>query len=121
MRQKLSTRTLVLGAVLTAGPYATVRYVEHLAASPWLRTDQLGLAVGVALAMWSPLFFSFPALLLQGARDAALPELRGPVGTTVRAVRLVPHLLSDASPVRVEMGLSLVGFAIGAAYAASLL
>ena len=75
--------------------------------------------LGAALLFWSPLPFSIPAVLLEGHRDAALPQMRGLVGWPVRAVALLPYLLfSPRSQVRVEVAASLVGF-LGACAAAA--
>lgn len=74
-------------------------------------------AVGVLVA-WSPLPFSIPAVLLESARDAALPSYRG-VGRLVRAVLLVPHMVW-ASPRRLEFATSLLGFAAASALALAL-
>jgi hypothetical protein len=58
------------------------------------------------------LFFSLPALLTQDARDAALDHWRGPLACLARGVVLIPYLAcSPRSPIRIEIWLSLLGFA----------
>lgn len=57
------------------------------------------------MLLWSPLFFSIPALLLQHDRDAALPLERN---FLVRGVKLLPYLLSKQSPIRAESIVSTV-------------
>jgi len=70
------------------------------------------------LFMWSPMPISFPALLLQDARDAALPEMTGFVGSFWRSFLLIPYLMTaKESSVRVEMTASVLGVVVGLVYA----
>jgi hypothetical protein len=89
--------------------------VAPLAAAWWLTRNSSpadttsGLISLVVLAMFSPLYFSVPALVTQHARDRALGTVRNPM----RAVLLVPHLIfNSSSPVRFETAMSVVGFAV---------
>jgi len=66
----------------------------------------------VVLALWSPLFFSIPALLLSDARDRALTQYRGVLGSITRALLLVPVLMRNNSPVKNEMRASILGFSV---------
>lgn len=98
--------------LVTVGPLASL-----VAVDAWLRSQNLADIAGVALfivaAFWSPLWFSIPALLLQDARDAALVQWNSVVARIGRGLVLVPHLiLSRTSPVRTEMTLSVIGFAV---------
>lgn len=104
-------------AVLFAGPVLTVAGVITGVASGELmwQSAEPWMYLLVALAVWSPLPFSVPAVLLDDARDAALPGYRG-LGRLVRAVRLVPHMVWR-SPARVEFTASLAGFALAVAVA----
>lgn len=106
------SRTAVM-PVLLVGPLATVLGVHDLVGTSWLATPMLRWALLGALMVWSPLFFSLPALLLQDARDAVLDHWRGPVGTLARAVVLLPYLCcSKKSPCRPEAIASVIGFGV---------
>lgn len=92
-------------AVLCVGPFATL-FLAGLIPSTTL-DDVAGRAFAVTL-LWSPLFFSVPALLLQHQRDLALPSVRP---WFWRGVKLVPHLLlSKDSTVRPETAVSLLAW-----------
>lgn len=80
--------------VLLAGPVITLELLHRYAGS--IETASLE---ALAVLLWSPLFFSVPALLLQNERDAALPMERS---SLVRGVKLIPYLLSRNSPIRLE-------------------
>lgn len=109
--------------VLLAGPAATM-----WALTSWMPSTELGSVSSptalwfLLVLLWSPAFFSIPALLTQHARDRALSSLGGPAwhpGNLVRGVILIPYLLfAKSSPIRVETALSLVGFALAIAWAA---
>lgn len=96
-------------AALAAGPWVTAPLLGAVAAPTAAAEPQLFLVLAVLL--WSPLPIAVPALLLQQARDTALPQLAGPVGSTARAALLLPYLSTAArSPVRREMLVSLVSW-----------
>lgn len=100
-------------AVLTGGPVATVLGLQALYAAPdqtVLSAAPLWMYLVVAVVMWSPLPFSLPAVLLERARDEALPGYEGPA-RLLRAALLVPYMLTR-SPHRVEFLASVVGFAL---------
>jgi hypothetical protein len=89
--------------VLAVAPVATVWAVTTQTA---LGDDMLAIGMWVALAFWTPLFpVSFPALLLQDARDDALVTTPAPL----RWLVLVPR-----SAVRVEMWANVLGVAVAA-------
>lgn len=99
-------------AVLLLGPAATILALTAAISSGALTTLPASAYLGVALIFWSPLPISVPAVLLEAHRDAALPELRGAGGRALRAVLLLPWLMtSPASRARVATAVSLVGFA----------
>lgn len=99
--------------VLAVGPVASVLFLMNHTGF-WLQPWQLAGALAIVMSLWSPLPWSIPALMLQDSRDHALADRHGPVGTVRRAFELVPYLTCDpASPVRLEMAASLVGFAVG--------
>lgn len=100
--------------LLLCGPVLSLVSVMHLVQNGTLFANQQSMVSIVVLMFWTPLFFAFPALLMQDARDKALPELTGLVGSIKRGVLLVPYLaLSTKSLVRTEMLLSLVGLGAG--------
>lgn len=82
-----------LGALL-AGPVVTLELLHRYVGG--IETASLET---LAVLLWSPLFFSVPALLLQNERDAALPSERN---SLVRGVKLLPYLLGRNSPIRLE-------------------
>lgn len=105
--------------ILAIAPVVSVGWIIAHAGGFWLAGWQLPLVLAAVLTMWSPLPWSVPALMTQDARDEAMPELRGLVGSARRAVALVPYLsFSDKSPVRAEMIVSLVGFTMALVVAA---
>jgi hypothetical protein len=61
--------------------------------------------------LWSPLFFSVPALLMQNERDEALANLTGVTGSALRGLLLVPWMLLRSN-VRVEMAVSLCSWVL---------
>lgn len=98
-------------AALAAGPFLTLGLLQAVTRST--HPGEWPVIVLVTALAWSPLFFSIPALLLQNERDAFAPEATGPVSSLVRAVRLIPHLaLSVASPVRLEMAVSILAWGV---------
>lgn len=105
-----------MAALLVVGPTATVIAVAALTSDPNSTHFGAGptwMYLVVALVAWSPLPFSLPAVLLERARDEALPGFRG-LGRVVRAVRFLPHMV-HLSPARAEFRASLSGFAVAAA------
>jgi len=99
--------------LLTAGPAISVVALVLASKTAWLPVSMLPTATAVALMAWSPFFISIPALLLQDARDAALDSWRGPVGSVLRGLVLIPYLMaSPHSPIRLEILLSLIGLVV---------
>lgn len=84
--------------VLLLGPVVTLAFAGRTG----VETASIETAV---MLLWSPLFFSIPALMLQNERDAALPLERN---FLVRGIKLLPYLLSKNSPVRAESIVSTV-------------
>lgn len=74
-------------ALLTIAPSMTML----IAASMTGPVEAAAIAAAAAV-MWSPLPFSFAALLTQNERDAAMPDARW----HERAVWLLPHLILEA-------------------------
>lgn len=91
--------------LLAAGPFLTLAAV-HSGFAGWPATEFAGIEFA-AVMLWSPLFFSVPALWLQQERDRALANVRNPL---VRGLRLIPYLLSSASQIRAEMAISVLSW-----------
>lgn len=104
-----------LGVVLSGlGPVLSVLAIAVFAGSSWLPLTAVTPVTWAAVLLWCPMIpISIPALLTQDARDKAMPECRGIVGTVARGLRLLPYLLRDPrSSVRAETLASLIGFAL---------
>lgn len=101
----MNDRRLLTGAALLVAPIIAAWFVAR---DPGPVSVTRGLTSLVVLAMFSPLFFSVPALVTQHARDRALPGVPNPA----RAVLLIPNLLfSPRSTARFETLMSVAGFA----------
>jgi hypothetical protein len=87
-------------AILLVGPFATLAFAGRIGANVEAASLE-----AVAVLLWSPLFFSVPALMLQNERDRALENERN---FLVRGIKLLPHLLAKGSPVRAETLVSTV-------------
>lgn len=90
---------------LCVGPFATLILAGMIPSTTL--DDVAGREFAVTL-LWSPLFFSVPALLLQHQRDLALASVRP---WFWRGIKLMPHLLfSKDSTIRPETAVSLLGW-----------
>jgi hypothetical protein len=100
-------------------PAAGIIFLATDAARAWVHEPMIGVVAVAWLLFWCPVFFmSFPALMTQRARDAALAGLQSPLASVWRAVILVPHLiLSPSSGARGVTLASVIGFAAGCAAA----
>jgi hypothetical protein len=104
LRDWTALRLLRIG-MLAAGPFLTLKGAPLLPGTEGFETD--GIYFTVTL-LWSPLFFSIPALLLQNQRDLALSNVRP---WFWRGLRLLPHLLvSKDSTIRPETAVSLTAW-----------
>lgn len=102
-----AARSLFLGM----GPILNVMWLTGQAGSHWLPASALAPVLWAVIVAWSPLPIAIPALVLQDARDNALVEYRGIVGSLVRGLKLMGHLsFSPRSAVRMETIASLIGF-----------
>jgi hypothetical protein len=75
-----------------------------------LAQGELNFAALVLFLIWSPLFFSIPALMMQRERDLLLPSGGGPLSSFLRGVRLLPTMFRRDSGIRTETIASLVGW-----------
>jgi len=98
----------VRAAILLAGPLLSWSLIGVLFSNT--RPGELAFAAIVNALLWSPLFFSVPALLLQHERDAALPTGKSITMALWRGVRLPFALLSG--PAGKEFAISLLGWAL---------
>lgn len=90
-------------AILAVGPVLTMIVLTRLPAG----TDASTVSTLMVL-LWSPLFFSVPALLLQRERDQALPD----TSISVRWAKLLWYMAaSPQSTVRTETTVSLIAWA----------
>jgi len=107
-------------ALLAVGPVVSVLAAPALLMNFTL-PGEAPLVTLVVVALWSPFFFSIPALVLADARDRALPQYNGIFGSLIRGVLLVPSLMGAQSPVKTEMRASIAGFAAAVLVAAPVL
>jgi hypothetical protein len=107
-------------ALLAVGPVVSVLGAPVLLKNFTL-PGEAPLVTLVVVALWSPLFFSIPALVLADARDRALPQYNGVFGSLIRGVLLIPSMMRSQSPVKTEMRASIAGFAAAVLVAAPVL
>lgn len=121
-RSARSPLPVVLGLTLLAlGPVLSIWWLGSSWASFLPSDARVGAYIG-ALIVWSPLPISIPALLLQDARDQALPQYGGVLGSLIRGLLLIGHLCSSpTSRVRAEMTASILGFLAACVYVAGLI
>jgi hypothetical protein len=97
--------------LLVAAPTLSLLGLRLLQGSNWAAKPYIGYGAIALLIMWSPLFFSFPALLLQGGRDKLLTGWSRFPLSLVRGLLLVPvSILSPKSTIRQESFWALLGF-----------
>ena len=94
---------------LTFGPVISILLLPALLYGFTLPGEE-PLVILIVLALWSPFFFSIPALVLADARDRTLIQYRGLLGSIARGLLLIPVLLRGDSPVKNEMRASILGF-----------
>ena len=94
---------------LTFGPVISILLFPALLYGFTLPGEE-PLVILIVLALWSPFFFSIPALVLADARDRTLIQYRGLLGSIARGLLLIPVLLRGDSPVKNEMRASILGF-----------
>jgi hypothetical protein len=98
----------IRSTVLLAGPLLTWSVLTLIMLDA--RPGELEIAAIVVALVWSPLFFSVPALMMQRERDRAIPASGGPVASLRRGVLLPAALLRG--PSGAEFALSLAGWAL---------
>ena len=104
--------------LLLGGPVISVLLIRDFVGLGWLPAIYTHLAMLFALALWSPFFVSFPGMLLQDVRDETLDHMRGPLGSLLRGLILVPYMcLSRTCPARLEANASVLGLLIAVAVA----
>lgn len=98
----------IRAAVMLAGPALTWSLTSALLGPA--RSGELELAAVIVVLLWSPLFFSVPALMMQRERDRALPAGRGIIASLLRGVQLPMALLRG--PAASEFAVSIMGWAL---------
>jgi hypothetical protein len=111
-RNEKNVNIAATGIVL-AGPYLTIRLVQQLQTEGYILGDQFNVVAMASLLLWSPLFFSIPALIQQKIRDAYKPTTKGVFGTLLRGLTLPAYLVRNQES-RVVAVTSYVGLIIGA-------
>jgi len=96
-------------SVLLAGPLLSWVIAQRFLAGSLAAGEINFIALTLAL-LWSPLFFSIPALLMQRERDLLLPSTGGILSSLFRGFKLVPAMLHLDSGIRTETIASLVGW-----------
>lgn len=110
-RYEKKVNFLAAGIVL-AGPYFTIRLVQQLQSEGYILGDQFNVVAMSSLLLWSPLFFSIPALMQQKIRDAYKPRTNGIFNTLLRGLTLPGHLVRNPES-RVVAITSYMGLLIG--------
>ncbi len=100
-----------LALFLLVAPLASL-YLFNQYLIPNLTSYDFSIAKAMLVLLWSPIFFAMPAILMQKTRDAALPQYSGVFGNTVRAFKLIPHIIAQGNRHSVEMIASLLGWVI---------
>jgi len=95
--------------ILFAGPLASWQLAQATFADQ-LAPGEINFVALVLALIWSPLFFSIPALLMHRDRDRLVPSAGGLVASLVRGVRLVPTMFRHESGIRTETFASIVGW-----------
>ena len=91
--------------ILAIGPFLTLAAARAVTGA--YGAGEQAAVDAVAMMLWSPLFFSIPALWLQNERDRALPSC----SLLTRWLRLLPHLMtSPQSTIRPETTISVVSW-----------
>lgn len=98
----------IRSTVLLAGPLLTWSLLTMTIRDA--RPGELEIAAIVVALVWSPLFFSIPALMMQRERDRAVPAGGGPAASLRRGLALPGALLRG--PSGAEFALSLAGWAL---------
>jgi hypothetical protein len=100
-----------LALFLLVGPFASL-YLFNQYLLPNLTSYDFTIAKAMLVLLWSPIFFALPAILMQKTRDAALPQYSGLIGNTVRAFKLLPHIIAQGNRHSIEMVVSLASWVI---------
>jgi hypothetical protein len=102
----------VKALILLAGPLLTVTLLNHLCERGFILYDQKTPFTIIALLLWSPLFFSVPALLQQKERDTYMSSSVNFLDSVVRSFTLPLHLLINKRTRKLEF-ISYVGLLLG--------
>lgn len=113
MNNTLSTnpevKLTLKGLALLISPFLSYWIFQQNYASNFSSNDVSSIKL-VFLLLWSPLFFSIPALLMQKSRDSYQTEVRGITHTIKRSLTLIPGIILKKNQASLEMSLSIVGY-----------
>jgi hypothetical protein len=101
----------IVTALLLFGPVCSAAAVSAAAGSVYLPAEYRMIAAWIALAFWSPLPMSIPALALQDVRDQYAPG----APRVRRAIGLIPHLCTAPGATGAAGRASIAGFLAGVA------
>lgn len=96
-------------SLLFAGPLLSWVIAQRFIAGS-LAAGEINIIALTLAILWSPLYFSIPALLMQRERDLLLPSTGGIISSLFRGIKLVPAMLNLESGIRTETVASLVGW-----------
>jgi hypothetical protein len=111
-KNAINMKIIAAGIVLT-GPYLTIGLVRQLQSEGYILRDQYTAVAAASLLLWSPLFFSVPALIQQRIRDGYKSTSRGVINTLLRGLTLPLYLVKNPES-RVVTIASYMGLLIGA-------
>jgi hypothetical protein len=98
--------------VLILGPFLSIVLLPDIFGK-FLLSGEDSLFAFAILCMWSPLYFSIPAIIMQKSRDNFRPNSVGLINNTKRALLIVPGIIMRGGAPGREMGFSVIGFIIG--------
>lgn len=113
MNRNVKNVNIIATGIVLAGPYLTISLVQQLQSEGYILNDQIKIVALASLMLWSPLFFSIPALMQQKIRDAYKPLSKGIFSTIVRGLTLPMHLVQNPESRFVSIA-SYIGLVIGA-------
>lgn len=101
-------------AAVLFGPSLSLLFLLSIKGSTWLAPAYFHVSLVAMLLIWSPLFFSIPALILQEGRDNLLTNLSKFPLNIVRGIVLIPaSILSKNSSIKLLSAFALAGWIFG--------
>ena len=112
MNKNAINAKIVATGIVLAGPYLTIGLVRQLQSEGYILSYQYMAVAAASLLLWSPLFFSIPALMQQRIRDGYKPTSRGLFSILLRVLTLPLYLVKNPES-RVITIASYIGLLIG--------